>query len=147
MSVLSIKVPIRKKSGKLFNDPCIYQPTTHLLVSIICMHSSEGRVNEARRGQLTLVSYKLGSIVTLPPHDPTHVSFLLTIPLLTAGRWSTSGLGGGVRHISCHHKNTIGGTGENKTDEQTRTMLGVNSEQKESMQHYMHVRTNASVGY
>ena len=26
-------------------------------------------------------------------------------------------------------------------------MLGVNSEQKESMQHYMHVRTNASVGY
>ena len=50
-------------------------------------------------------------------------------------------------HISCHHKNTIGGTGENKTDEQTRTMLGVNSEQKECMQHYMHVRTNASVGY
>ena len=27
------------------------------------------------------------------------------------------------------------GTGENKTNEQTRTMLGVNSEQKESMQH------------
>ena len=26
-------------------------------------------------------------------------------------------------------------------------MLGVNSEQKEDMQHYMHVRTNASVGY
>ena len=26
-------------------------------------------------------------------------------------------------------------------------MLGVNSEQKESMQHYMHVQTNASVGY
>ena len=24
MCVLSIKVPIRKKSGKLFNDPCIY---------------------------------------------------------------------------------------------------------------------------
>ena len=36
-------------------------------------------------------------------------------------------------HISCHHKNTIGGTGENRrTNEQTRTMLGVNSEQKES---------------
>ena len=30
-----------------------------------------------------------------------------------------------------------GGAGENKTDEQTRTMLGVNSEQKESMQHYI----------
>ena len=26
-------------------------------------------------------------------------------------------------------------------------MLGVNSEQKESMQHYIHVQTNASVGY
>ena len=24
MRVLSIKVPIRKKSGNLFNDPCIY---------------------------------------------------------------------------------------------------------------------------
>ena len=43
----------------------------------------------------------------------------------------------GVTHISCHYKNTIGGTGENKTDEQTRTMLGVNSKQKESMQHYI----------
>ena len=42
----------------------------------------------------------------------------------------------GVTHISCHYKNTIGGTGENKTNEQTRTMLGVNSEQ-ESMQHYI----------
>ena len=43
----------------------------------------------------------------------------------------------GVTHISCHYKNTIEGTGENKTNEQTRTMLGVNSEQKESMQHYI----------
>ena len=25
MCVLSIKVPIRKKSGNLFNDPCIYR--------------------------------------------------------------------------------------------------------------------------
>ena len=33
----------------------------------------------------------------------------------------------GVTHISCHYKNTIEGTGENKTNEQTRTMLGVNS--------------------
>ena len=62
------------------------------------------------------------------------------------GRWSTSGPRG-VTHISCHHKNTIGGTGENKTDEQTRTMLGVNQEHKENMRHYIHVRTNASVGY
>ena len=43
----------------------------------------------------------------------------------------------GVTHISCLYKNTIGGTGENKTNEQTRTMLGVNSEQKESTQHYI----------
>ena len=44
----------------------------------------------------------------------------------------------GVTHISCHYKNTIEGAGENRrTNEQTRTMLGVNSEQKESMQHYI----------
>ena len=43
----------------------------------------------------------------------------------------------GVTHISCHYKNSIEGTGENKTNEQTRTMLGVNAEQKESMQHYI----------
>ena len=44
----------------------------------------------------------------------------------------------GVTHISCHDKNTIEGAGENRrTNEQTRTMLGVNSEQKESMQHYI----------
>ena len=43
-----------------------------------------------------------------------------------------------VTHISCHYKNTIEGAGENRrTNEQTRTMLGVNSEQKESMQHYI----------
>ena len=30
-------------------------------------------------------------------------------------------------HISCHYKNTIEETGENKTNEQTRTMLGVNA--------------------
>ena len=43
-----------------------------------------------------------------------------------------------VTHISCHHKNTIEGAGENRrTNEQTLTMLGVNSEQKESMQHYI----------
>ena len=57
--------------------------------------------------------------------------------LLTAGRWSTSG-SEGVTHISCHNKNTIEGGGENRrTNEQTRTMLGVNSEQKASMQHYI----------
>ena len=44
----------------------------------------------------------------------------------------------GVTHISCHYKNTIEGTGENKTNEQTRTMcLGLTQEQKGSMQHYI----------
>ena len=44
----------------------------------------------------------------------------------------------GVTHISCHYKNTIEGAGENRrTKEQTLTMIGVNSEQKESMQHYI----------
>ena len=44
----------------------------------------------------------------------------------------------GVTHISCHYKNMIEGARENKrTNEQTRTMLEVNSEQKESMQHYI----------
>ena len=50
-------------------------------------------------------------------------------------RWSTNGSGGGVTHISCHYKNTIEGTGENKTNEQT---LGVNSRAKRwVMQHYI----------
>ena len=43
-----------------------------------------------------------------------------------------------VTHISCHYKNTIEGTGENKTNEQTRTKrLGLTQEQKGSMQHYI----------
>ena len=47
----------------------------------------------------------------------------------------------GVTHIYLPlHKNTIGGTGENKTDEQTRTKLGVNQEQKEVLQHFISVR-------
>ena len=54
----------------------------------------------------------------------------------------------GVTHISLQlHKNTIGGTGENKTDEQTRTKLGVNQEQRKVCNTYMHVQTIASVGY
>ena len=75
---------------------------------------------------------------------PTHVNFLLTISFLAGDQLVAEG----VTHISCHHKNTIEGAGGNRrTNEQTRTMLGVNSEQKEDMQHYMHVQTNASVGY
>ena len=64
------------------------------------------------------------SLVTLRRRSH-HINFLLTIPLLTASRWSTSG-SRGVTHISCHDTRIrSGGTGENKTDEQTRTMLGV----------------------
>ena len=41
-------------------------------------------------------------------------------------------------HISCHYKNTIEGTGENKRNEQTRTKrLVLTQEQKGSMQHYI----------
>ena len=44
----------------------------------------------------------------------------------------------GVTHISCHYKNTIEGAGENRTNEQTRTMLGINSIAKRGvMQHYI----------
>ena len=45
----------------------------------------------------------------------------------------------GVTHISCHYKNTIEGTGENKTNEQTgqTICLGLTQEQKGSMQHYI----------
>ena len=50
-------------------------------------------------------------------------------------------------HISYLHKNTIKGT--EKIEGQTNNMnkLGVNQEQRKVLQHYMHVRTIASVGY
>ena len=34
MCVLSIKVPIRKKSGNLFNDPCIYIIFVHICIYV-----------------------------------------------------------------------------------------------------------------
>ena len=61
---------------------------------------------------------------------------LLTIPFSAGDQLVAPRVG--VTHISCHYKNTIEGAGENRRiNEQTRTMLGVNSEQKESMQHYI----------
>ena len=70
------------------------------------------------------------------PHSPPHTFIiLLTIHFLAGDqlvvpRW--------VMHISCHYKNTIEGTGENKTNEQTWTIcLGLTQEQKGSMQHYI----------
>ena len=73
----------------------------------------------------------------LPPLAPTYVASFSSnhVPSWPAGDQLV--VPRGVTHISCHYKNTIGGTGENKTAEQTQTMLGVNSEQKESMQHYI----------
>ena len=39
MCVLSIKVSIRKKSGNLFNDPCIFNDSKELLLVFIKGHS------------------------------------------------------------------------------------------------------------
>ena len=73
----------------------------------------------------------------IPPLATTHVHHSSNHSLLY-GRWSTSGSEWGVTHISCHYKNTIEGTGENKTNEQTRTIcLGLTQEQKGSKQHYI----------
>ena len=67
--------------------------------------------------------------VTLRPHSHTHSSSSRTFSSWPAGDQLVAE---GVTHISLPlHKNTIGGTGENKTDGQTRTKLGVNQEQKE----------------
>ena len=70
-----------------------------------------------------------------PPRP--HIRYILLEPFhflagdqLVVPRW--------VTHISYHYKNTIEGTGENKTNEQTRTIcLGLTQEQKGSMQHYI----------
>ena len=72
------------------------------------------------------------------PLRPTHTFItLLTIRFFTAGDQLV--VPRGVTHISCHYKNTIEGTGENRTNEQTRTIcLGVNSRAKRGvMQHYI----------
>ena len=79
--------------------------------------------------------YKLTSLCNVTALAPTHMFIILLTIRFSAGDQLV--VPRGVTHISCHYKNTIGGTGENKTNEQTRTMLGVNSEQKESMQHYI----------
>ena len=38
MRVLSIKVPIRKKSGNIFNDPRIYTFNIHIYIHIIYIY-------------------------------------------------------------------------------------------------------------
>ena len=83
---------------------------------------------------------------TTTPSPPTlsqssnHFFFL-------AGRWSTSGWGGNA-HFFTYTRIRSRETGENRRiNEQTRTKLGVTKSRKEVLQHYMHVRTIASVGY
>ena len=75
--------------------------------------------------------------VTLSPLAPTYFTSSNHVTSWPAGDQLVALRG--VTHISCPHKNTIEGARENRTNEQTRTMLGVNSEQKESMQHYISV--------
>ena len=70
-----------------------------------------------------------------PLSPPPYVNLLEPFHFFTAGDQLV--VPRGVTHISCHYKNTIEGAGENRTNEQTRTMLWVNPEQKESMQHYI----------
>ena len=75
--------------------------------------------------------------VTIPPVGPHTSIILITIHFLAGDQLVVPR---GVTHISCHYKNTIEGTGENKTNEQTRTIcLGlVNSRAKRGvMQHYI----------
>ena len=70
-----------------------------------------------------------------PLRPPPYVNLLEPFHFFTAGDQLV--VPRGVTHISCHYKNTIEGTGENKTNEQTRTIcLGLTQEQKGSMQHY-----------
>ena len=54
--------------------------------------------------------------VTLRPH-PHHIRSVFQPFHFSPGRWSTSG-SSGVTHISCHHKNTMGG-GEQEKIKQT----------------------------
>ena len=81
-------------------------------------------------------------VVNVTPSPPPHYLSLLTMSLLTpAGDQLV--VRGGNAHFLPPHKNTIEGTEKNRTNEQ----LGVNQEQRKVLQHYMHVRTIASVGY
>ena len=79
----------------------------------------------------------LGAIITLPS-SPPHALHPLSQTFSLLGRRSTSGPRG-VTHISCHYKNTIEGVGENRrTNEQTRTMLGVNSREGGELRNTLH---------
>ena len=81
------------------------------------------------------------TLVTLPPLGPQLHQLLRTISLLY-GRWSTSGSDRGNAHFFTATSNTIEGTGEKRTNEQT---LGVNSSAEGELCNIVHVQTNASV--
>ena len=78
----------------------------------------------------------LSCFVTLPPSPPHAFILLLIISFLAGDQLEVRG---GQRTFLATTRIRSGwGIGENRrTNEQTRTMLGVNSEQKESMQHYI----------
>ena len=71
--------------------------------------------------------FSIATTVTLRPLPPPHYLSLLTIPFLAGDRLVVRG----VTHISLPTQEYDRGNGENRrTNEQTRTMLGVNQEQK-----------------
>ena len=78
---------------------------------------------------------------TLPPHPPHYLS-LLTMSSLPAGDQLVAE---GGTHISLPTQEYDRGRQE-KIERQTNK-LGVTKSRKEVLQHYMHMRTIASVGY
>ena len=70
--------------------------------------------------------YRLGwvPVVKRYPLTPTTLSLSSNHVFFLAGRWSTSGWGGNA-HFFTYTRIRSRETGENKTDEQTRTKLGV----------------------
>ena len=102
--------PVFFKSSSPFNNPSMTVPrapiTIHRNVTLM-LHSFFISLARSRYLSFFFLSFNFTLWCNVTALVPTHVNFLLTIHFLT-GRWSTSG-SRGVTHISCHHKNTIGG--------------------------------------
>ena len=99
----------------------------------VVFESLYGCVNavfDASKSSFSLFSWYICNVTPSPPHTlhPLEPFHFLAGDQLVVPR--------GVKHISCHYKNTIEGAGENRrTNEQT---LGVNSRAKRGvMQHYI----------
>ena len=96
------------------------------------------------KSKTKICSLTYSYFLTFYKNDWCNVTFLAPTYYINSSNHSLLAAGDqlvvprGVTRISCHCKNTIEGTGENKTNEQTRTMLGVNSIAKRGvMQHYI----------